>query len=71
MGIFDKFRGKNADKVVDTAKDQVAQHGDDINVAIDKVADLADKATGGKHTDKIDEAAAKLKDAAEQADDQT
>lgn len=68
MGIFDKFKGKDAGKVVDAAKDQVAKHGDDIDAAIDKVADLADKATGGKHSDKIDDAADKLKDAADKVD---
>lgn len=80
MGFLDRFKGKNTDELLDeaktaagdlggTAKDQLAEHGDDIEGAIDKVADLADQATGGKFTDKIDDAAAKLKDvAAEQAE---
>ncbi|MET1132489.1 MAG: antitoxin [Aeromicrobium sp.] len=69
MGFLDKFKGKNADEVVDRAKEQAAQHDEDIDAAIDKVADLADKATDGKFTEKIDEAAAKLKEAADQLDD--
>lgn len=49
MGILDKAKGligKNASKADD---------------AIDKVADVVDDKTGGKHSDKIDGAAEKAK----------
>lgn len=57
MGFIDKIKGllsKNADKAPG---------------AIDKVADTVDKKTGGKHSDKIDQAADKAKDFVEKLDD--
>lgn len=69
MGFLDKFKGKDTGELVDQAKGAVADHGEQIDSAIDKVADLADQATGGKFTEKIDEAAEKLKAAAEDLDD--
>jgi hypothetical protein len=43
MGIFDK------------AKDVLNQHPDKVEQGLDRAADLADKRTGGKHADKIDQ----------------
>ena len=50
MGIFDK------------AKDVLSQHGDKVDQAIDKVADLADQRTGSQHGEQIDRGAAAAKD---------
>ena len=63
MGFLDRFKGKGGlkDKAVDLAK----QHDDKIDQGIDKASGLADKATKGKYTDKIDGAAQKAKDAYE------
>ena len=44
-------RAKDA---AEKATDAAADHTDKIDTGIDKVADLADKATGGKQADKID-----------------
>ena len=62
-------RARTPSKLIDRAKATAAGHDEDIDAAIDKVADLADKATDGKFTEKIDDAAAKLKDAADRIDD--
>ena len=43
------------------AKDLLADNADKVEDGIDKIAELADDKTGGKHTDKIDGAADKLK----------
>lgn len=79
MGFLDKLTGKGkeasqsaqakAGELKDKVGDLAADHNEDIDKAVDKVADLADKVTKGKFTDKIDEAAAKLKDAADKIDD--
>ena len=53
MGIGDMF---------DKAKDLAAENPDQVEAAIDKAADSADSATGGKATDQIDVAADKAKD---------
>ena len=45
MGIFDK------------AKDLLGQHGDKVEGAVDKVADMVDEKTGGKYSDQIDKGA--------------
>lgn len=68
MGFLDKLRGKGGlkDKAVDLAK----EHDDKLDQGIDKAADLADKATKGKYTDQIDDAAQKAKDAYEDPQDQ-
>ena len=42
MGIFDK------------AKDALSEHSDKVEQGLDKVADLADQKTGGKHSAHID-----------------
>ena len=44
------------------AKDLLEEHADQVDDAVDKAAELVDDKTGGKHTDQIDTAAAKLKD---------
>jgi hypothetical protein len=70
VGFLDKFKGKDAEQMVNRVKDEVAQRDEEVDAAIDKVADLADRATDGKFTEKIDDAAAKLKEAAERLDDE-
>jgi hypothetical protein len=68
MGFLDRFKGKGGlkDKAVDLAK----EHDDKIDQGIDKASDLADRATKGKYTDKIDGAAQKAKDAYEKPEGQ-
>ena len=63
MGFLDKLRGKGGlkDKAVDLAK----EHDDKLDQGIDKAAAAADKATKGKYTDKIEDAAQKAKSAYE------
>ncbi|EFQ83800.1 hypothetical protein HMPREF0063_10516 [Aeromicrobium marinum DSM 15272] len=65
MGFLDKLK-KRAPELKDKAADLAREHGDKIDQGIDKAAGLADKATKGKHTDTIDSAAKKAKDAADQ-----
>jgi methyl-accepting chemotaxis protein len=69
MGFLDRLKGDGSDRAVEQAKEQAAAHDEDIEQAIDRVADLADQATDGKFTEKIDEAAQKLKDAADRLDE--
>ena len=57
MGFLDKFKKQ--------AEDLAEEHGDKIEGAIDKVADIADDKTGGKYSDKIDSGAEKAKDVVE------
>ncbi len=61
MGFFDRFK-KQADGIKDKAADVAASQNDKIDAGIDKAADLANKATGGKFDDKIDSAADKAKE---------
>lgn len=49
MGLCDK---QNLDKV----KKAINEHEGQVDNALSKVADFADKQTGGKYTDKIDKA---------------
>jgi len=49
MGIFDK------------AKDLANEHNQQVDQAVDKMADLADEKTGGQHADKVDQAAQQVK----------
>ncbi|HET8930790.1 MAG TPA: antitoxin [Acidimicrobiales bacterium] len=58
MGLLDKFKDK-----ADDAKKLAGDHAEQISDGIDKGADFVDDKTGGKHTDKIDKAADKAKDA--------
>ncbi len=64
MGFLDKLRGKGGlkDKAVDLAK----EHDDKLDQGIDKAAEAADKATQGKYTDQIQDAAEKAKSAYEE-----
>lgn len=57
-------------KALNAAKSLAGQHGDKINDAIDKSVEAVDKATGGKHSEKIAGGAAKLKDATGKLADQ-
>lgn len=57
MGLFDKLKrtaAKNADKVSE---------------GVDKAAEIADERTGHRHSEAIDNAAEKAKDAVERLDD--
>lgn len=47
---------------LDKVKKAVDDHADQIGSGIDKVANLADKRTGGKHTTKITKASGKARD---------
>lgn len=67
MGFLDKLRGRGDAKK--RAGQMMQGREDDIDSAVDRVAGLADKATSGKYSSKIDEAAARLKEAARDMDD--
>ncbi len=56
MSILDKLKGLLKGK------------GEQANSAIDKVADVADDKTGGKYTEKIDDAADKAKEIVDKLD---
>ena len=60
MGFLDDAKGK--------LNDALDQHGDKISDGIDKAAALADEKTGGKHTDRIESATGKAKDALDKLD---
>jgi len=60
MGFLDKAKKQ--------LSDAVDQHGDKIGDGLDKVAAEADKRTGGKHTDKIEQGVAKAKDGLDRLD---
>ena len=60
MGFLDKAKKQ--------LSDAVDQHGDKIGDGLDKVAAEADKRTGGKHTDKIEQGVAKAKDGLDKLD---
>ena len=69
MGCRDKLK-KKAPELKEQAADLAREHNAKIDQGIDKAAGLADKATKGKYTGKIDGAAGKAKDAADKlADD--
>ena len=55
--------------LLDTVKKALKGKGKQIESGIDKVADVVDDKTGGKHTEKIDEAADKAKDIVEKLDE--
>ena len=42
---------------LDKAKEMLGQHGEKVEGAIDKVADVVDEKTGGKYADQIDKGA--------------
>ncbi len=60
MGFLDKAKKQ--------LTDAVDKHGDKIGDGLDKVAAEADKRTGGKHTDKIEQGVAKGKDGLDRLD---
>ena len=60
MGFLDKAKKQ--------LTDAVDKHGDKIGDGLDKVAAEADKRTGGKHTDKIEQGVAKAKDGLDKLD---
>ncbi len=60
MSFLDKAKAK--------LTQAVDQHGDKIADGIDKAADVADEKTGGKHTDKIDQATGKARNALDNLD---
>ena len=49
--------------IFDKAKDLLGDNEEKVAAAVDKLADVVDEKTGGKHKDKIDQGAAKAKDA--------
>jgi hypothetical protein len=48
---------------LDKAKDLIHDNEEKVDDAIDKVAEVVDEKTGGKHGDKIEKAVAKAHDA--------
>lgn len=54
---------------IDKIKDAVSDNADKADGVIDKVADMVDDKTGGKHQKKIDGAATKAKDLVDKLDD--
>ena len=54
--------------ILDKLKELLKGKGDQANSAIDKVADVADDKTGGKYTEKIDDAADKAKEIVDKLD---
>jgi len=56
--------------LMDTIKNALKGKSEQLESGIDKVANVVDDKTGGKHTDKIEGAAGKAKDAVKKLDDQ-
>ena len=54
---------------IDKIKDAVSDNADKADGAIDKVADMVDDKTGGKHHDKIEGAVDKAKGLVDKLDD--
>ncbi len=69
MGFLDDVK-KQAEELKDRASDFVGQHGDKIAEGIDKVAGKLDSGTQGKYSEKIQQSAAKAKDAAQRFGEQ-
>ena len=55
--------------LLDTIKNAIKGNKDKVEAGIDKVVDVVDDKTGGKHTDKIEGAADKAKDIVDKLDD--
>jgi hypothetical protein len=55
--------------LLDKAKGLLGKHDEQAKQGIDKVADVVDDKTGGKHTEKIDDAAEKAKGAVDKLAD--
>lgn len=64
MSFLDKAK-RLADKAVVTAK----EHSEQIEKGIDKASGMADRATKGRYTDKIDKVHGKAKEAVDKLDD--
>ena len=62
MGFMDDAK-KLAEGARDKVDELVDEHGDQVRSGIDKVADLANEKTGGKHGDKIERVVGKAKGA--------
>ena len=56
---------------LDKAKKLVAKNDEQVKKAIDKAARLADRKTGGKHTEKIEKVADKAEQVVEDLPDET
>ena len=56
--------------LLDTLKKALKGKEKQVESGIDKVADVVDDKTGGKHTEKIEDAAEKAKDIVEKLDEQ-
>ena len=54
--------------MLDKAKDLISGNKEQVKGGIDKAADLVDGKTGNQHSDKIDTAAEKAKDAVDKLD---
>jgi hypothetical protein len=54
---------------MDTLKGWVGGHKDQTKQGVDKAADVAEEKTGGSHTEQIDSAAEKGKDAIDKLED--
>ncbi len=54
MGFLDDMKNK--------VEELVDEHGDKVTGGIDKAVEFVDDKTGGKHSDKIENVAGKLKD---------
>lgn len=57
------------DDMKDKAEDLIGDHASQVQAGIEKVADLIDDKTGGKHSDKIDSAADALQGFVAKLDD--
>jgi hypothetical protein len=55
--------------ILDKVKDLLKGKSDQMDSAIDKAADVADDKTGGKYTEKIEDAADKAKDVVDKLDE--
>lgn len=55
--------------LLDTVKNALKGRGKQIESGIDKVAGVVDEKTGGKHTEKIDDAAEKAKGIVDKLDE--
>ena len=55
--------------LLDTLKSTLKGKGKQVDAGIDKVADVVDDKTGGKHTDKIEGAADKAKEIVDKIDE--
>jgi hypothetical protein len=56
--------------LMDTLKNALKGKSKQVESGIDKVADVVDDKTGGKHTEKIDDDADKAKDFVQKLDDE-